>query len=185
MRGDHASTRARVIGALAVDYPERLPGGVWGPPPLSWTMSWNVNGQPSITWSDGSTGPTVPQSIRDVCTARAEQPIPCVWAIQWLVAASSPPPQAPSAPISVRVRVTWGVESARAEMVIPIAWSGAQYELVPVSSGQQYLALAAQQIQIEPVSIDAATDPALATWASTWTATTLIALPSPPAVVMP
>lgn len=59
---------------LQIDVPQRLPGGLWGPPPATGIVSYDNQGNPA-----GGFG-TVPASARGM--ARAEWPIPVRWEIQ-------------------------------------------------------------------------------------------------------
>jgi hypothetical protein len=172
----------RVTGPASIDVPRRLPGGVWGPPPIEARLQYSSNGTPTVTWRDGATGAMVPSSIRDATAARAEMGWPQLFALQIAVVGDKPPPQNPQQDIVVRARVTWAVESAESSVNIGVPWTGTD-EVWPAALGNTYLALPAQRVSVEWIGVDASTDAGLALYATVLRATVTIGLASPPQVV--
>lgn len=60
---------------LQIDVPQRLPGGIWGPTPLTGTVSWDAQGNPTTQGTQSLTATN--QSL-----LRAEWPIPVRWELQ-------------------------------------------------------------------------------------------------------
>lgn len=60
---------------LQIDVPQRLPGGIWGPTPLTGTVSWDAQGFPTVQGPQSLTATN--QSL-----LRAEWPIPVRWELQ-------------------------------------------------------------------------------------------------------
>lgn len=60
---------------LQVDVPQRLPGGIWGPPPIGGTVSWDAQGLP--------VGPTtISLAATSQSLLQAEWPVPTRWELQ-------------------------------------------------------------------------------------------------------
>jgi hypothetical protein len=172
----------RVTGPASIDVPRRLPGGVWGPPPIEARLQYSSNGTPTVTWRNGATGAMVPSSIRDATAARAEMGWPQLFAVQIAVVGNPPPPQNPQQAIVVRARVTWAVESAESSVIIGVPWTGTD-EVWPAALGNDHLALPAQRVSVEWIGIDASPDAGLALYTTFLRATVTIGLVSPPQVV--
>ena len=66
---------------LQIDVPQRLPGGIWGPTPLTGVVSWDGNGNPTAQGVQSLAATT--QSL-----LRAEWPIPTRWELQIQLALS-------------------------------------------------------------------------------------------------
>jgi len=62
-------------GPLQVDVPQRLPGGIWGPTPITGVVSWDVQGNPTVQGVQSLNATT--QSL-----LRAEWPIPTRFELQ-------------------------------------------------------------------------------------------------------
>lgn len=62
-------------GPLQINVPQRLPGGIWGPQPISGTVSWDAQGLPTVVG---------PQSLVQTSQSllRAEWPVPTRWELQ-------------------------------------------------------------------------------------------------------
>lgn len=63
------------VAPLQIDVPQRLPGGIWGPTPLSGEVSWDAQGAPTIVGAQSLVATN--QSL-----LRAEWPIPTRWELQ-------------------------------------------------------------------------------------------------------
>lgn len=63
-----------LVGPLQIDVPDRLPGGLWGPPPATGLVSWDMQGAPLSGF-----GP-VDRNLAGLM--RAEWPIPVRWELQ-------------------------------------------------------------------------------------------------------
>lgn len=124
----------------------------------------------------------VPSSIRDAAAARAEMGWPQLFAVQIAVVGNAPPPQNPQQAIVVRARVTWAVESSESSVNIGVPWTGTD-EVWPVALGVSYLALPAQRVSVEWMSIDASTDAGLALYSTFLRVSVAIGLVAPPQVV--
>lgn len=70
---DNRFGRGRV-GPLQAVLPTRLPGGIWGPPAATGTVTWDANGGPIAGFG------LVPASAATL--GQTEWPIPCRWEVQ-------------------------------------------------------------------------------------------------------
>lgn len=192
-RADGRFGRGRV-GPLQALTPVRLPGGVWGPPPATGTVSFDFQGSPS-----GGFG-AVPASVVSSSTARAEWPMPVRWEAQLFLSIeriswasniippqTAPPPVWPIPPnnpaaFSVNGLLQWRVESAQANLPVQLPLGPGLYPFLPAVQGAPGLgatfALVAQQVEFSITSVSGIGDPSLAGSTWQWSASLLLGLTS-------
>jgi len=173
-RWDGRYGRGRV-GPLQAETPVRLPGGIWGPPPIVGRVTFDNNGIP--TSGLGRIDPTQ----RAQSLARTEWPFPVRWELQYYLSLTRvafnplvPVPEqwpAPAGALTVTGLAQWRIESASAEQVISLAFGPGVYPFVLASQGipgfaSTTFAVVAQQIETQIVEISGTGDPSLG--GSTW-----------------
>lgn len=173
-RGDGRFGRGRV-GPLQAVTPTRLPGGVWGPPPVSGLVAFDAQGNPSSGYG-AIDATSVSSSL-----VRAEWPLPVRWEAQiyldlqrvsYVGNPPAPPPDwvAPVGAFNVRGLLQWRIESAAAQQVIELPYGPGLYPLVVAIAGVpgfgSTLAIMAQQVEARFTSVAGIGDPSLAN--STW-----------------
>ena len=130
-------------GPLQVDVPQRLPGGIWGPPPIAGTVSWDANGFP-IDPATGApaVGGVLVSSLADTTQSllQAEWPLPTRWELQvglGLTCIKGGPAQwsAPTGTFNVRGVLESRVESAMVSQVIDLAFGPGVYPLTAAQAG--------------------------------------------------
>jgi len=178
------------VGPLQALTPVRLPGGVWGPPPATGTVTFNAQGFPSAGVG------AVPASVVSSSTARAEWPMPVRWEAQlWLGIervsyTGNPPAPVPVWPIptnntvafSVNGSLQWRIESAQANLPVQLPLGPGVYPFKPAVLGAPGLgatfALIAQQVEFSVLSVEGIGDPLLANSTWQWTVSFLLGLTS-------
>jgi hypothetical protein len=173
-RGDSRFGRGRV-GPLQAVTPTRLPGGVWGPPPVSGLVSFDAQGTPSSGYG-AIDATSVSSSL-----VRAEWPLPVRWEVQvfldlqriaYVGNPPAPPPDwsAPIGAFGVRGLLQWRIESASAQLPIDLVLGPGLYPLTAAIQGVPGLgatfAFMAQQVEARFLTVDGIGDPSLAN--STW-----------------
>ena len=163
-------------GPLQAETPIRLPGGVWGPPPVVGTVSFDNNGFPLAGF--GKLDPLQ----RSNSLARTEWPLPVRWELQYYLSLTrvsfnplAPVPEQWPAPVnafSIRGLLQWRIESAAAEQQIELPFGPGLYPFllaqnaVPGFQGLTTFAVVAQQIETQIFEIAGIGDPSLG--GSTW-----------------
>lgn len=80
-RWDGRAARGRV-GPLSVSTPTRLPGGLWGPAPITGSVTWDANGFP-INPATGTPSAIITIPLTDSQSLlQTEWPIPTRWELQ-------------------------------------------------------------------------------------------------------
>lgn len=175
-------------GPLQAETPVRLPGGVWGPPPVTGEVSFDANGFPATGF--GRLDPLQ----RSNSLARTEWPIPVRWELQYYLSLTrvsfnpaTPVPEvwlAPPGAFRMLGNLTWRIESASAEQSIDLLFGPGMYPFllasnaVPGFEGLTTFSVVAQQIESQLFEIAGRGDPSLG--GSTWryTASAMIGLTS-------
>lgn len=174
-RWDGRYGRGRV-GPLQAETPVRLPGGVWGPPPIVGLVVFDNNGLPVSGLG------RVDPAQRAQSLARTEWPLPVRWELQYFLSLTRvafnplvPVPEqwpAPVGALSVRGSLQWRIESAAAEQLIELPFGPGVYPFVlasqgvPGFEGLTTFSVVAQQIETQIVEIVGTGDPSLG--GSTW-----------------
>jgi hypothetical protein len=177
----------RVVPQVGIDVPARLPGGVWGAPPVSFTLKFTGNGTAVVTFGDTSkfatNGVNFPDDIVAAATMRAEQPWPQVWALRVGIEASKEPQQLIQPPIETEFEITMSVESSSFAWRFPVPWVGEASTLHPQS--EQAVYVVAQSIAIRPLRIrPIPSNILLAGFETSLSFAFLLGLSSPPQMVM-
>lgn len=185
-RGDGRFGRGRV-GPLQAVTPTRLPGGVWGPPPVSGLVSFDAQGVPSSGYG-GIDATSVSSSL-----VRAEWPLPVRWETQIFLdlqrvsyVGNPPAPAAdwpaPVGAFNLRGLLQWRIESAAAQLVIELPYGPGLYPLVAALQGAPGLgptfAIMAQQVESRFLSVEGIGDPSLANTTWRYSASILLGLTS-------
>lgn len=185
-RGDNRFGRSRV-GPLQAATPTRLPGGVWGPPPITGLVSFDAQGAP-LTGFGALDPATVSASL-----VRSEWPLPVRWEVQIFLGlervsyVGNPPapfPRWPNAPdaLSVNGLLQWRIESAQAELEINTPLGPGPYPLVPALAGVTgigaTLPIMAQQVEARFLTVTGIGDPQLANQTWKWSICVLLGLTS-------
>ena len=185
-RADNRFGRSRV-GPLQALTPTRLPGGVWGPPPITGLVSFNVQGAP-LTGFGALDPATVSASL-----VRAEWPMPGRWEAQIFLGlervsyTGNPPAPFPSWPgvadaLSVNGLLQWRIESAQAELPINLPLGPGPYPLTAALAGVPGLGatlpIMAQQVEARFLTVTGNGDPQLANQTWRWSVNFLLGLTS-------
>lgn len=178
----------RVIGQLGIDVPARLPGGVWGAPPLTITFAWDGNGFLLAGFGAAppvpvGTGLDIPAAIAQQATMQAEMAWPQQWSLQVGTSRDRPLPAPPLKPIEVEFAIDLAVESSTYTWRWGVPWDGID-RLLPLDLfGVPAITLVAQRVRITPARVRAAQpEQALAGQVRRASFTFLLGLQSPPEV---
>lgn len=173
-----AFSRSR-SGPLQVTVPSRLPGGLWGPPPIGGTVSFDPNGFP-LDPATGGPQPIVLISLAETSRSllQTDWPIPTRWELQFglsltcITGGFSTWPGAVGT-FALTGAITGSVESSSVTQVFSLVNGPGAYPFQAAVSGVSGLGstfpIVAQQVRVQADSITLASDPALQTLAgSTW-----------------
>jgi len=177
----------RVVPQVGIDVPARLPGGVWGAPPMGFTLKFTGNGTPVVSFGGTSkfatNGVDVPDDIVAAATMRAEQPWPQVWAMRVGATASHEPQQMIQPPIEMEFEVEMAVESSSFAWRVPVPWFGEPSSMFPQS--ESVVTVVAQSIAIRPRRVrPIPSNILLAGFETSLTFAFLLGLVTPPQMVM-
>ena len=175
-------------GPLQIDVPQRLPGGLWGPQPISGTVAWDNQGAP-INPATGSGVSVLTLSLADTsqCLLQAEWPIPTRFELQLglslsCVAGGPASWTAATQAFTVLGVIEGSVESATVTQVVSLPFGPGAYPLTAAVSGIPGLGstfpVIAQVLRVRLSAVQATPDPTLAgqTWA--WSVNALCGLTS-------
>jgi len=173
---------------LQVDVPQRLPGGLWGPQPISGTVAWDNQGAP-INPATGSGVNVLDLSLADTSQAllQAEWPIPTRFELQLglslsCVAGGPASWNAAAQAFTVLGSIEGSVESATVTQVVSLPFGPGAYPLLAAINGVPGLSttfpVIAQVVRVRLTSVRALPDLTLAgqTWA--WTVNAVCGLTS-------
>jgi len=174
---------------LQVDVPQRLPGGIWGPPPISGRIAWDAQGLPidPATGIPGQGNVLVSLASTSQSLLQAEWPIPTRWELQLglelsCVAGGPATWQGATGALNIRGHIESSVESASVSQGVQLLFGPGVYPLQAAVNGIAGLSstfpVIGQVVRVKLDEVEAAPDLNLAgqTWA--WTVNVVAGLTS-------
>jgi hypothetical protein len=165
-------------GPLQVSIPSRLPGGLWGPQPISGVVEWDAQGDPSVR--------KVSLQGTSQSLLQTEWPIPTRWELQLGLALTclngSQAFNGATGSFNLRGAIVSSVESAEVSQAVELVFGPGVYPLVAAVNGVLGLgstfAVVGQTVRVRFDRIDLAPDRALASTRWAWTVQTVCGLTS-------